>query len=45
MARSIPDIGALFIPKDMGPSFIRKLLFIVFLAILVILMGFGFMPI
>jgi hypothetical protein len=45
MAGTIPDIGSLFVPKDMGPSFIRKLLIFVFLAILVILMGSGFMPI
>ena len=41
MARSIPDIGKLFIPKDKGPPFIRKLLIFLILAILVILMGFG----
>ena len=45
MGSHIPDIGSLFIPKDMGPAFIRKLLIFVFLAILVILMGSGFMPI
>ena len=41
MARSIPDIGGLFIPKDMGPPFIRKLIIFLILAIIVILMGFG----
>ena len=41
MARSIPDIGGLFIPEDMGPPFIRRLLILLFLATLVILMGFG----
>jgi len=41
MANNIPDIGGLFIPKDMGPPFIRKLLILLFLATLVILMGFG----
>jgi hypothetical protein len=45
MAKSIPNIGALFIPKDMGPSFIRKLIVFLILAILVIFMGYGFMPI
>ena len=41
MARSLPDIGGLFIPKDMGRPFIRKLVIFLILAILVILMGFG----
>jgi hypothetical protein len=41
MARCIPDIGGLFIPKDMGPPFIRKLIIFLILAILILLMGFG----
>lgn len=41
MARSIPDIGGLFIPEDMGPAYIRKLIVFLILATLVILMGFG----